>query len=67
MPTIDKDRELTEMGSLFKDIAEWAVQADKYEVAIVVEELAKLRTHLSAMAIVKTRDEDDALAEFENG
>ena len=44
---------LREMSVALKELAEWAVVADKYEVAIVNEELGKLITHLKTARIVQ--------------
>ena len=41
------------MSVALKELAEWAVVADKYEVAIVNEELGKLITHLKTARIVQ--------------
>ena len=48
-----RDITLRELGSHFKDIAEWAVDADEFEVRIVNEEMGKLRRHLQTMKIVQ--------------
>ena len=48
-----RDITLKELGSHFKDIAEWAVDADEFEVRIVNEEMGKLMTHLRTMKIVQ--------------
>ena len=48
-----RDASLREMSVHFKDIANWAVEADEYEIMIVNQELSKLVKHLQTMKIVQ--------------
>jgi hypothetical protein len=53
MSGLNRDVLLREMSRYLTDFANWAVEADEYEISLVNDEMNKLLTHLKTARIVQ--------------